>query len=142
MRFPRNAKIFRGQFDAAPVASVFFLLVLFLLMNTSLVFPPGVRMQLPRGDGFAGNRFPTVVVALDVDGHFYYEHQAITEPQLRARLREAVQRSPEPLTLLVQADQAVKLAAWVSLAQLAREVGLAEAMIAVRPAAVPLNQEP
>jgi hypothetical protein len=33
--------------DAAPFAGVFFLLVIFLLLNSSLVFPPGLKLQLP-----------------------------------------------------------------------------------------------
>jgi len=34
MKFPRNARIFRGQLDAAPFAAVFFLLVLLLMLGT------------------------------------------------------------------------------------------------------------
>ncbi|MDB6024676.1 MAG: hypothetical protein JWM68_899 [Verrucomicrobiales bacterium] len=45
MRFPRNAKIFRGQLDFAPLAGVLFLLVIFLLLG-SLISPPGIRLQL------------------------------------------------------------------------------------------------
>ena len=47
MRFPHNTKIFRGQLDAAPFLGVFFLLLIFLLLNSSLVFTPGVEIQLP-----------------------------------------------------------------------------------------------
>ena len=42
MRFPRNAKIFRGQLDAAPLAGVFFLLLIFFLLSSRLAFTPGV----------------------------------------------------------------------------------------------------
>ncbi len=45
MRFPRNAKIFRGQLDFAPLAGVLFLLLIFLLLG-SLISPPGIRLQL------------------------------------------------------------------------------------------------
>lgn len=40
MRFARNARIFRGQLDAAPFAAVFFLLVIFMMLG-SLVYTPG-----------------------------------------------------------------------------------------------------
>jgi biopolymer transport protein ExbD len=46
MRFPRQAKIFRGQLDAAPVAAVFFLLVLMLMLQYAQTFIPGVRVEL------------------------------------------------------------------------------------------------
>lgn len=45
MKYPRNAKIFRGQLDFAPLAGVLFLLVIFLLLG-SLISPPGIRVQL------------------------------------------------------------------------------------------------
>jgi hypothetical protein len=41
MKFPRNARIFRGQLDAAPFAIVFSCLLLFLLLS-SLLYTPGV----------------------------------------------------------------------------------------------------
>ena len=53
MKFPRNARIFRGQLDAAPFAIVFFLLVIFLMLS-SLVYTPGVHIELPVADGLTG----------------------------------------------------------------------------------------
>ena len=47
MKFPRNARIFRGQLDAAPFASVFFLLVIFVMLG-SVLQTPGVRVDLPQ----------------------------------------------------------------------------------------------
>ncbi len=47
MRLPRNAKIFRGQLDAAPFAGVTFLLLLYLVFQSKLVFMPGVRIEMP-----------------------------------------------------------------------------------------------
>ena len=53
MKFPRNARIFRGQLDAAPFAALFFLLVIFLMVS-SLIYTPGVRLELPVADNSAG----------------------------------------------------------------------------------------
>jgi len=66
MKFPRNARIFRGQLDAAPFAAVFFLLVIFALL-TSLVYTPGVHVTLPSAPAadIAGVDGPTVAVAVD-----------------------------------------------------------------------------
>ena len=60
MKFPRNAKIFRGQFDVAPYAGVCFLILIFLALNTSLVFTPGVPIELPEGRDLPGVLGPTV----------------------------------------------------------------------------------
>src|SRR5579863_7519749 len=106
MKFPRNARIFRGQLDAAPFATVFFLLVIFLMLG-SLTYTPGVRIQLPMADDLPGTDKPTVSVGIDPNGRLYYQNQWIEEPELVLRLRTAVSKSPEPLTLVVQADKAV-----------------------------------
>jgi biopolymer transport protein ExbD len=45
MRFARHAKIFRGPLDAAPVAGVLLLLMMFMLLS-SLVYTPGVLIAL------------------------------------------------------------------------------------------------
>ena len=133
MRFPRNAKIFRGQLDAAPFAGVFFLLVIFLLLNSTFVFTPGVHIQLPELGDLPGVANPTRVVALDRYGQVYYENQVIAEDRLRTRLREAARDTKEPLTLVVQADKKVTLDAWMRLSNLAREAGIKEVLLEARP---------
>jgi biopolymer transport protein ExbD len=136
MKFPRNARIFRGQLDTAPFAAVFFLLVIFMMLG-SLVYTPGARLQLqlPRADGLPGTDKPTVSVAVDRDGRLYYENQWIEENDLRGRLREAAKKSPEPLTLVVQADKSVSYERCLRLALLARDAGIEEALLATLPRA-------
>ncbi|MBI3850918.1 MAG: biopolymer transporter ExbD [Verrucomicrobia bacterium] len=134
MKFSRNAKIFRGQLDAAPFAGVFFLFVIFLVL-ASLVYTPGVRIQLPAAADLAGTDHPTIAVAVDKNGQLYFENQLIQEAQLKNRLKAAVQKSTEPLTLVVLADVEVKYTDQVRLLLLAREVGIKEALLATRPRA-------
>jgi biopolymer transport protein ExbD len=136
MKFPRNARILRSQLDAAPFAAVFFLLVMFMMLG-SLVYTPGARLelQLPRANGLPGTDKPTVSVAVDADGRLYYENQLIEESDLRRRLREAIRKSPEPLTLVVQADKSVSYETCLRLALLARDAGFSEALLATLPRA-------
>ncbi|HEV2391020.1 MAG TPA: biopolymer transporter ExbD [Verrucomicrobiae bacterium] len=139
MKFPRNARIFRGQLDAAPFAAVFFLLVI-LWMVSSLVYTPGVRLQLPYAGDLPGTDKPTVSVAVDSGGRLYFEDQIIDENQLRGRLREAAKQSPQPLTLLVQADESVSFKSLIHLTLLARDAGIPEAWLATLPR--PLGPHP
>ena len=97
MKFPRNARIFRGQLDAAPFAAVFFLLVIFLMLG-SLMYTPGVRVELPVADDLPGTDKPTVSVALDSAGRYYYDNQLVQEKQLANLLRQAAAVSSQPLT--------------------------------------------
>jgi len=137
MKFPRNARIFRGQLDAAPFAAVLFLLVIFLMLG-SLIYTPGVPLQLPVANDLPGTDKLTVSVAIDGNGRLYFEDQRIEETQLRNRLRQAVKDAPEPLTLLVLADKAVNYEMLIRLTLLARDAGVAQAWLATlpRPSAV------
>lgn len=129
MKFPRNARIFRGQLDAAPVATVFFLMVIFVMLG-SLVYTPGVHIQLPVAEGLPGTDKRTVAVAIDANGQLYFQNQWIEEKELRKRLRKEVENSTEPLALLVQADKSVSYEKILRLTLLASEVGITEGISA------------
>lgn len=136
MRFPHSAKIFRGQLDAAPFLGVFFLLIIFLLLNSAFVFTPGVPIMLPEAVNLPGPDKATAAVAVDEGGHFYFENQLCDEARLKQRLQEAVTRSREPITLVVQADKAAKTDVLATLSVLARSVGIRDMLLAVRPPVV------
>jgi biopolymer transport protein ExbD len=138
MRFPHNTKIFRGQLDAAPFVGVFFLLVIFLLFNSGLVFTPGIPIRLPEAAGLPATDNPTAVVAVDADGNFYFENQLCNEARLKARLGAVVDQSRDPVTLVVQADKNAKMEVVVRLGMLARSLGIREMLQAVRPPVVPV----
>lgn len=134
MKFPRNAKIFRGQLEAAPFAGVFFLLVIFMLLNSNLVFRPGILIQLPEDSerpspGIAG---PVAVIVMDLNGRLYYESQMIQETDLTARLKTEAGLHPD-LTLVIQADKAVSLGSWQRVARLANQAGVWKVLLASRP---------
>ena len=139
MKFARNAKPFTGQFDVAPFAGVFFLLVLFLVLNSSLAPPPGIRIQLPAANlpEMPGTWRPAVTVTVDRSEVLYFDHQVVTAADLLKRLAERVHQSKEPLTLVIQADEGVKWPAIVRVAALARQAGVADVLIATRPPLLP-----
>lgn len=79
MRFARNAKLFRGPLDPAPVAAVLLLLMMFMLLG-SLVYTPGVLVHL--GQSITINRTNEIAFA----GKTY---KSTDMDQLRADLRTA-----------------------------------------------------
>lgn len=139
MKFPRNARIFRGQLDAAPFAAVFFLLVLFLML-ASLMYTPGVRVQLPFADDLPAMDKAGVSVAIDSGGRYYYDNQLVQEQQLATVLREAAKASSQPPTLLVQADRAVSYEMLIRLTMLARSAGITNALLATLPRPTPVRR--
>jgi biopolymer transport protein ExbD len=139
MRFARHARATKASLEAAPWVAVMFLLVIFLMLG-GLLYTPGVHLQLPLADDLPGTDKPTVRVALDAQGRFYFENQTIDEPRLRQCLQDAVKQAPEKPTLVVQADKAASYEQIVRLTQLARAVGIENAVLATLPG--PFNAAP
>lgn len=132
MRFPRRTRLLRNPFDATAYAAVFFLLVIFVSLSSRL-YTPGVKITLPAGNDLPGTDKPTVTVALDEFGRYYYQNQIIEEAMLKERLREANASSPEPLTLVILMDESVRYKNLQRLQMLARDAGINDAMVATSP---------
>ncbi len=133
MKLPRNAKVFRGQLDVAPVVGVFFLLLIFLLLQNYITFVPGVPVQLPEGVNLSGFRGPAMAVIIDRDGQLFFDNQQLTREQMQKQMAAAAGRSELPLTLLVQADQNVTYGVLMELNLMARESGINDVFHVVKP---------
>lgn len=133
MKFPRNARIFRGQLDAAPFVSVFFLLVIFVMLR-SLHYIPGVRVELPSSGNVLLPRTdrPTVSVAVTTNA-IYFDNERILEGDLSNKLSAAAQKASQPLILVVQADKNVTEEEVVHLAVIARNAGIPDLLLATLP---------
>ncbi|MDB6110089.1 MAG: biopolymer transporter ExbD [Pedosphaera sp.] len=133
MKFPRNAKIFRGQLDATPFAGVFFCLVLFILL-ASMVYTPGVFIRLPVSSaGVPGVDGPKLAVAVAANGQLYFKNQPIQRTNLQQRLQEEVKNCAQPLTLVLQADKGVTVEMLDNLADMARATGITNVLQATLP---------
>lgn len=133
MKFPRNARIFRGQLDAAPFATVFFLLVLFVIMGSRL-YSPGVRLDLPSTDdlNLPGADQPTVSAAITTNA-IYFDNQLVSESYFSNQLRSARQNISQPLTLVLEADKDVSEERLIHLTVLARGAGITNFLLATLP---------
>jgi biopolymer transport protein ExbD len=122
MRFQRQAKIFRGQLDAAPVAGVAFLLLIFMQLG-SLLYTPGVLVHLNN---------PAATIRIAADGRLLFGTNFYTERETN-QLRDALRNSAAgpPFDLEADSNTPPKVAA------LAREV--VNSIFQIRPPAGPAN---
>lgn len=141
MKFPRRAKLFRNPFDMTAYAAVFFLMVIFLVLGAQR-YTPGVKIVLPVADDLPGTDNLTVKVAMDENGRYYYQSQIIDEAQLKTQFTNAVADSAAPLTLVIEADKAVRQENLMRLVLLARDAGIREALLATLPRAVATPARP
>ena len=141
MKFPRRAKLLRNPLDATAYAGVFFLLVLFVAFGSRL-YTPGVKIVLPTADNLPGTDKPTVTVAMDQSGRFYFQNQIVDQAALKVQLINIVAHATEPLTLVIQADKNVLYADVIKLALLARDAGITESLHATLPRAITAPARP
>ncbi|MGZ4965189.1 MAG: ExbD/TolR family protein [Limisphaerales bacterium] len=139
MKFQRRAKIFRGQLDVAPFAAVFFLMLCFFMMG-SLLYTPGVTMQVtpPVADGFSGTDNPTITMAVTASGQFLFDNRVLEEADLKSALMQKVSAAPKSsqgLTLVVIPDKTVTYEVITKIRSLARDAGISEVLEAVTPSA-------
>ena len=125
----------------APFACVFFLLLIFVLFNSGLVFTPGVSLKLPYAEGLPGLTNQAVVVAVAANGICYYENQITPENELKTKLRSAVQANGG-ITLVLQADEEVAYKKFLELGLIARDAGISNVLWAVRRELKPMEIPP
>jgi biopolymer transport protein ExbD len=129
MRFPRNATIFRGQLDVAAFAGLFFLLALFLLL-ASLVYTPGVMVDLKAGPhGLTGFDQTTLTLAerrtveVTASGEILYQNRAYTLNELE-QLRNELKKGDGEAVLVVAAYPASPREPVLALRELARDLSM------------------
>lgn len=59
-----NLKIYCGKIDPVPIIDVFFLLLTFALIGSSLVFHPGIQVQLPSAPTTEMRGVPKIVITI------------------------------------------------------------------------------
>jgi biopolymer transport protein ExbD len=136
MKFKRKAKIFNGPLNAAPMAGVVMLLVIFMLLS-SLLYTPGVLIKLPDGDPLTVTDNPTVVVLVDSGGQCFFDNRPVGEAELKTELKSRLQsaaRQSRKLTMVLYADKSTKNEVMMRLETLAQAAGINEVLIAGRPA--------
>lgn len=141
MKFPRNTRLLRSPFEVAPFAAVFFLLAMFMMLAV-LLPTSGLRLQVPLGNDLPGTLNPSVAVAVDAGGRYFYANQLVAdESTLKSDLKDAAKNSPAPLTLVVHADKTVTYDQIVRLSLLARDSGITNIILATLPRTVaPIKQ--
>jgi biopolymer transport protein ExbD len=143
MKFPRNTRLLRSPFDVAPFAAVLFLLVIFLMLGALLpVQGLHVELQPPTASDLPGTDKPSVAVAIDSSGRFYFANKIIAENELSNDLAAAAKNSREPLTLVIHADKSVTYEQLVRLTMVAREAGIRDVLLATLPRVISTPDQP
>lgn len=132
MKFPRNVHILKGTPDYAAVASVVFLLVMFIMLGP-VTYTSGLKVELPLSGELPGTDQPSVQLAVDAEGRLFFQNEQISETELGLRLGRVVSEATQPLTLVIQADKSVTNDQITRLSVIARRAGIHDALLATLP---------
>ena len=100
-------------------------------------------VRLPGGPrNLIGTDNPTVLVAVNFLGQYFYDNHIVGEQELKDGLKKRLQeaaREKKELTLTVAGDEQVNWNAVTRLAQWAREIGIKETVLAEWPGKPPFS---
>lgn len=91
-----NIRPFHGQLDSAPFVGVLFLMLPLLLFNTSMVFKPGieVNVDLPVSSQRSGVGDPSLAVAVDANGILYFHGDTLRDQVFSRKVSEEEESLP------------------------------------------------
>jgi len=101
---------------------------------------PAMRIALPVVPDKPGVNTPSVMVAVNANGQYFYENQLVRkDSDLQAKLAQAASASREPLTLVLKMDREVVVDIFVKLSEMARKAGFVNVVVGTRPSLRPVD---
>ncbi|OPZ31066.1 MAG: biopolymer transport protein ExbD [Lentisphaerae bacterium ADurb.BinA184] len=83
-------KIHAGEFDAIPFLNLFFLLLIFFIISSSLVFQPGIPVNLPVAPASDTRSAERLVVTITASNLLFFNDAPVAWEELERQLRELV----------------------------------------------------
>lgn len=134
MKYIRSLSPLRNKFDGMAFSIILGLIILFLLLQSSIIFKPGVSIQLPSPDtaqlpGIVG---PTIVIGIDQNDQYYFNGKNVTLDNLMVTLERAREKNPVTSVVIVS-DQEASINTFANLGALTYKAGLTNILIATNP---------
>ncbi|MSR66281.1 MAG: biopolymer transporter ExbD [Pedosphaera sp.] len=135
MKFPRQTRLLTNPLEAAPIAGVCFLFILFMVLWPNITRVPGLAVTLPDSSRpLPGMDRPTVAVTLDQSGQIFFSNQLVSKEGLRAHLKRVRKEIGVPTCLVVEADRLAAHDWIVQIAEIAKDAGIETTLLGTRPA--------
>ncbi|HEX7642342.1 MAG TPA: biopolymer transporter ExbD [Burkholderiaceae bacterium] len=127
-----------AEINVTPMVDVM-LVLLAIFIITAPLFTHAIKLDLPSAAaGPAPEKPETVTVSIDSEGQIYWDKEALTEPQLAARLLDAGKKTPQP-ELQLRADKATRYEVIAKVMADAQTGGLTRMGFVTEPPAAPAD---
>lgn len=90
MRTEPTLKVASGKLDIVPLVDVMFLLMIFFLISSSLVFQPGIPVELPRAQTTSMRAAEKIVVTITASSGLFFNDTPVKWEEFERELREMV----------------------------------------------------
>jgi len=125
--------------NLTPLLDCILNLIFFFLLATTIKEETRVmEVQLPRTETGVTAPAPQkeIVVTIGRDGSMFFNNDAVTTAQLKARLAEAVQGPAEPLPVRIRSDRDARVQAFYDVVSIFRESGHPDFRFETKPVGV------
>ncbi len=122
MKISTKLKILEGNYNYIPFINIFFLLLIFLMLNSSFVQVSAINIELPPlpGQPISAEK---LVVTIDKNQNYYFNDQVMDLKTVKEQLANIVSRY-EVDSIILQADQNAPQGAVAKILSLANSLDL------------------
>lgn len=134
MRYQRNIKIIKNRVDGTAFSTVLIFIIFFLLLESSLIFKPGIAVNLPAPESvkLPGLTGPSLMIGIDHLGQYYLSGKALNPEEILKQLIRAKEKNADT-TIVIVSDKDTKVEALANLSAMTYQSGLQKVLIATRP---------
>lgn len=126
-RLPRKVQI-----DITPLVDVVFLLLIFLMVSSTFVEQPGIKLALPSAKTAKSERVEDLVIMITKNGKIFLNQKLLDRKDLAEELKKEVAKSSQK-TVILKADREVSHGDVVTVMDLARRSGIKRLVVGTRP---------
>jgi biopolymer transport protein ExbD len=129
MRFKGRLELEHGikQIDIAPFMSIIFLLLIFIMLSSSFITQPGIKINLPRVVTSELIKSNNIEIIVNGENEVYLNNRIVSTNDLKALFKQTAHKNE---TVLIKSDKHASLGVVAEIWDLARSMGIAYINIA------------
>ena len=122
----------KSSLEFTPLVNIVFLLLLFLIVSSSFIQKPGIKVELPVSPSIWGEEREKIYVSLTYDNMLFLNEKRTDWDKFPQMLNETVLKLQNPL-LIINADEKSMHGQVVKIMDIAKEIGVKNIVISTQP---------
>lgn len=129
----RARKKVDATFNMSSMTDIVFLLLIFFIVLSTFVTPPGVAVDLPKAGAGPDSTNPKITVSINVDQKYFLDKTEMTYDGLLAELKTRLNPGDNQPAIKLAADGNIPLEKGVALFADIKKLGYRKVVIATQP---------